>query len=221
MHESGGKWWSYRIVDSKRCWYQGRPGRSKDLLHWAKHSPPPVVTRADPGDSPPPAPPVPPQPPEIVDTTPKVVSTVSIPVRTSEAPQTAAPLPSLPEPPPLPAKPTKPSKWWMLLLIIPAIATGLAVVASQTLFKNFRRRWTNWQARLADYLDLLGDSITQYKQRRNTPITPASYSNRPSSSLTTFDPKSLEIRELAEMNEWLMAFGDLLLAAPGRHPSLS
>ena len=109
----------------------------------------------------------------------------------------------------------------MLLLIIPAIATGLAVVASQTLFKNFRRRWTNWQARLADYLDLLGDSITQYKQRRNTPITPASYSNRPSSSLTTFDPKSLEIRELAEMNEWLMAFGDLLLAAPGRHPSLS
>ena len=41
------------------------------------------------------------------------------------------PPPSLPEPPPLPAKPTKPSKWWMLLLIIPAIATGLAVVASQ------------------------------------------------------------------------------------------
>ena len=63
-----GKWWSYRIVDSKRCWYQGRPGRSKDLLHWAKQSPPPVVTRPDPGDSPPPAPPVPPQQPtETVD----------------------------------------------------------------------------------------------------------------------------------------------------------
>ena len=30
-----GKWWSWRIVDSKRCWYQGRPGRSKDLLQWA------------------------------------------------------------------------------------------------------------------------------------------------------------------------------------------
>ena len=30
-----GKWWSYRIVDSKRCWYQGSPGRSKDLLQWA------------------------------------------------------------------------------------------------------------------------------------------------------------------------------------------
>ena len=152
------------------------------------------------------------------------------------------------------ASQAKPSKWWMLLLIIPAIATGLAVVASQfqkerrqgTLFKNFRRRWTNWQARLAGHFDLMGDNITQwsrrasrpvqidptspsserpsprpwYKQRRNTPITPASCSNRPSSSLTTFDPKSLEIRELAEMNEWLIAFGDLLLAAPGRHPSL-
>src|SRR4249920_3357754 len=104
-----GKWWSWRIVDSKRCWYQGRPGRSKDLLQWAKQSPPPVVTRPDPGDSPHPAPPVPPlEPTESVDTTPKVVSTVSIPARTSEAPQTAAPLPSLPEPPPLPAKPTPP-----------------------------------------------------------------------------------------------------------------
>jgi hypothetical protein len=201
-----GKWWSYRIVDSKRCWYQGRPGRSKDLLHWAKQSPPPVVTRPDASDSPPPAPPVPPQqPPEIGDTTPKVVSTVPTPELTSKAPQMAAPLPSLPEPPPLPAKP---AKWWMLLLIIPAIAIGLAVVASQfqparrrlgTLFKNFKRRWTNWQVRLAGHLDLMGDSITQYRQRRNTPITPASYSNRPSSSLTTFDPKSLEIHELAEM----------------------
>ena len=212
-----GKWWSYRIVDSKRCWYQGKPGRSKDLLHWAKQSPPPVVTRPD---SPRPAPPVPPQQPtEIVDRTPKVVSTVSIPAPTREALQTAARPPSLPEPPPLPAKPTKPSKWWMLLLIIPAIATGLAVVASQrrTFFKNFRRRWTNWQARLAGHLDQMADNITQwsrralrpvqidptsasseipsprpwYRQRGNTPITPASCPNRPSSSLTTFDPKSL------------------------------
>jgi hypothetical protein len=127
-----GKWWSWRIVDSKRSWYEGRPGRSKDQLHWAKQSPPPIVTRPDPGDSPPPAPPVPPQQPtKTVDAPPKVVSTVSPPVLTSKPPQMAAPPSSLPEPPPLPAKPTKPSKWWMLLLIIPAIATGLAVVASQ------------------------------------------------------------------------------------------
>src|SRR6476469_9845650 len=55
-----GKWWSYRIVDSKRCWYQGSPGRSRNLLHWARQSPPPVVTRPALGDSPPPAPSVPP-----------------------------------------------------------------------------------------------------------------------------------------------------------------
>src|SRR6476620_12071709 len=106
-----GKWWSYRIVDSKRCWYQGSPGRSKSLLQWSRQSPPPVVTRPDPGDSPLPTPPVPPQQPtETV--TPKVVSTVSIPALTSKAPQMAAPLPSLPEPPPLPTMPTpKLSKW--------------------------------------------------------------------------------------------------------------
>ena len=144
------------------------------------------------------------EPTETVDITPKVVSTVSIPALTSKAPQMAAPPPSLPEPPALPAKPTKPSKWWMLLLIIPAIATGLAVVASQfqpargTLFKNFRRRWTNWQARLAGHLDLMGDNITQWSRRASRPVqidptSPSSETmpNRPSSSLTTFDPKSL------------------------------
>lgn len=192
-----GKWWSYRIVDSKRCWYQGRPGRSKNLLQWAKQSPP-VVTSPAPGDSPPPAPPVPrQQPTETI--TPKVVSSMSIPALTSKAPQMAAPQPSLPEPPPLPAKP---SKWLMLLSIVLAIATGLAVVASQfrkerrqgTLFKNFRRRWTNWQARLEGHLDLMGDKITQWSRRasRPVPIDPASPSSEiPSSSLTTFDPRSL------------------------------
>ena len=218
---SGGR---IELWNSKRCWYQGRPGRSKDLLQWARQSPPPVVTRKDPGDSSPPAPPVPPlEPTETVDITPKVVSTVSIPALTSKPPQMAAPPPSLPEPPPLPAKPTKPSKWWMLLLIIPAIATGLAVVAPQfqparwTLFKNFRRRWTNWQATVAGQLDLMGDSLTQWSRRAPTsirsdttspssekrspshwfslrsskPMPPTSCSNKRGSLLTTFDPKSL------------------------------
>src|SRR6478735_655909 len=89
-----GKWWSYRIVDSKRCWYQGRPGRSKDLLQWAKQSPPQVVTRQD---SPHPILPVPPQQPtKIVNTTLKVVPTVSIPEPTSEALVTAPRPPSSP-----------------------------------------------------------------------------------------------------------------------------
>jgi hypothetical protein len=172
-----GKWWSYRIVDSKRCWYQGRPGRSKDLLQWAKQSPPQVVTRQD---SPHPILPVPPQQPtKIVNTTLKVVPTVSIPE---------------------PAKPTKPSKWWMLLLIIPIIATGLAVVASRfqparrTLFKNVSRWWANWRAIVAGQLDLMGDSLREWSRRaprsiRNDTKSPSS--ERPSSSLTTFDPKSL------------------------------
>ena len=43
-------------------------------------------------------------------------------------------------------------------------------------------------------------------------ITPASSPNRPNSSLTKFDPKSLEIRDLADMNEWLIAFDNSLLA---------
>jgi hypothetical protein len=166
------------------------------------------------------------EPTETVDITPKVVSTVPIPALTSKPPQMAAPLPSLPVPPPARPTPPQSSKWWMLLLIIPAIATGLAVVASQfqparwTLFKNFRRRWTNWQATVAGQLDLIGDSLTQwsrrtsrpvqidptspssekpsprpwwYRQRRNRPITPASCSDKSSSSLTTFDPKSLRV----------------------------
>ena len=178
----------------------------------------------------------------------------------------AAPVPSLPEPPPLPAKPTPPSKWWMLLLIIPAIATGLAVVASQFQpVKNVRRRWTNWQARLAGHLDpvasprpkplqeapppphspprklifsvrrqrrrppkILGDNITQWSRRASRPVQIGTTSpgserpsprpwyrrrrNTPSSSLTTFDPKSLVVKRL-------MAFGEL--AAPGRHPCIS
>jgi hypothetical protein len=88
----------------------------------------------------------------------------------SKPPQTTVLPPRLREPPLLPAKPTKPSKWWMLLLIIPAIATGLAVVASETLFKNFRRRWTNWQARLLGHLDLMGDNITHWSRRASKPV---------------------------------------------------
>ena len=65
-------------------------------MQWAKQSPPPVVIRPDPGDSPHPAPPVPPLEPTETVNTPKVVSTVAIPAPTSKAPQTAAPLPLCP-----------------------------------------------------------------------------------------------------------------------------
>jgi hypothetical protein len=30
-----GHWWSYRLIDGRKCWYEGKPGLSKSLLEWA------------------------------------------------------------------------------------------------------------------------------------------------------------------------------------------
>jgi hypothetical protein len=29
-----GHWWSYRLIDGRKCWYEGKPGLSKSLLDW-------------------------------------------------------------------------------------------------------------------------------------------------------------------------------------------
>jgi hypothetical protein len=29
-----GRWWSYRFIDGRKCWYEGKPMLSKSLLHW-------------------------------------------------------------------------------------------------------------------------------------------------------------------------------------------
>jgi hypothetical protein len=29
-----GQWWSYRLIDGRKCWYEGKPMLSKSLLHW-------------------------------------------------------------------------------------------------------------------------------------------------------------------------------------------
>jgi hypothetical protein len=34
-----GKWWSYRIIDGRKCWYEGKPMLSKSLLEWPKNVP--------------------------------------------------------------------------------------------------------------------------------------------------------------------------------------
>jgi hypothetical protein len=34
------RYWSWRQVDGRRCWYPGRPGVSKSLLRWSKASVP-------------------------------------------------------------------------------------------------------------------------------------------------------------------------------------
>jgi hypothetical protein len=31
-----GRWWSYRLIDGRKCWYEGKPGLSKSLLEWPK-----------------------------------------------------------------------------------------------------------------------------------------------------------------------------------------
>src|SRR5258705_12431886 len=30
-----GHWWSYRLIEGRKCWYEGKPGLSKSLLEWA------------------------------------------------------------------------------------------------------------------------------------------------------------------------------------------
>jgi hypothetical protein len=32
--EPHGQWWSYRLIDGRKCWYEGKPGLSKSLLEW-------------------------------------------------------------------------------------------------------------------------------------------------------------------------------------------
>jgi len=32
--EKDGRYWSYRMIDGKRCWYAGPKGVSKRALHW-------------------------------------------------------------------------------------------------------------------------------------------------------------------------------------------
>jgi hypothetical protein len=35
-----GQWWSYRIIDGRKCWYEGKPGLSKSLLQWPQEEMP-------------------------------------------------------------------------------------------------------------------------------------------------------------------------------------
>jgi hypothetical protein len=31
-----GRWWSYRLIDGRKCWYEGKPMLSKSELEWPK-----------------------------------------------------------------------------------------------------------------------------------------------------------------------------------------
>ena len=37
-----GQYWSYRIIDGRKCWYAGRPMMSKSLLRWPAAAAAPV-----------------------------------------------------------------------------------------------------------------------------------------------------------------------------------
>jgi hypothetical protein len=43
-------YWSWREIDGRRCWYPGRPGIPKSLLHWGRSSVG-VVPVSNPGES--------------------------------------------------------------------------------------------------------------------------------------------------------------------------
>lgn len=38
-----GQWWSYRLIDGRKCWYAGKPMLSKSLLEW------PIEGSSEPG----------------------------------------------------------------------------------------------------------------------------------------------------------------------------
>jgi hypothetical protein len=83
-----GRYWAYRIVDGRECWYQGRPGKPKNELLWdrapsarqpmdqpeaeTKAEPPDEAeTKAEPPDAPSGLVAVPPEKPETTDAMPE------------------------------------------------------------------------------------------------------------------------------------------------------
>jgi hypothetical protein len=43
-----GQWWSYRLIDGRKCWYAGKPMLSKSLLEWPRAVHPEPGSRGEP-----------------------------------------------------------------------------------------------------------------------------------------------------------------------------
>jgi hypothetical protein len=43
-------WWSYRFIDGRKCWYEGKPMLSKSLLEWPKQASAQLVLTNRPND---------------------------------------------------------------------------------------------------------------------------------------------------------------------------
>ena len=41
-------YWSYRLIDGRKCWYEGKPMLSKSLLHWPARAPPRTIADEEP-----------------------------------------------------------------------------------------------------------------------------------------------------------------------------
>jgi hypothetical protein len=36
--EPHGQWWSYRLIDGRKCWYEGKPMLAKSELEWSRQA---------------------------------------------------------------------------------------------------------------------------------------------------------------------------------------
>lgn len=126
------QWWSWRRIESKRCYYRGRPGRDRAALRWEKPAPEPETKLAATVPA-----------PVAVAVAPSVTVVPDLPVvpvqqqlasyqivRLAAPPLKDLALPPLPYPRPKFLEPASP--WWLLAPI------GLAV-ALRFLFVAFRK----------------------------------------------------------------------------------
>ena len=47
MPPNQGQWWSYRLINGRKCWYAGKPMLSKALLEWPVERAPEPGSRAE------------------------------------------------------------------------------------------------------------------------------------------------------------------------------
>jgi hypothetical protein len=50
MPSNPQRWWSYRLIDGRKCWYEGKPMLSKSLLEWPKQASAQLVLTNRPND---------------------------------------------------------------------------------------------------------------------------------------------------------------------------
>jgi hypothetical protein len=114
-----GRYWAYRIVDGRECWYPGRPGKPKNELFWDRApsarqpmDQPEAETKAEPPDAPSGLVAVPPEKPETTEAMPEQW-------RASAADQLLAFICCWPEleEPALPPQPTSEPPAWLLALL--------------------------------------------------------------------------------------------------------